>query len=150
MTGLISEHLYRFLEEEKILPEEQKGCKRNNRGTKDQLLSDKAVLRDSKRRSTNLAMAWIDCRKSCDMIPHSWINECCEVFGVAENTKDFLANSMNKWKLELASNGVFLGNVEIRRGIFQGDSLSPLLFVLCMVSLSSILRKVKFHYELWR
>ena len=57
---------------------------------------------------------------------------------------------MNKWKLELASNGVFLGNVEIRRGIFQGDSLSPLLFVLCMVSLSLILRKVKFHYELWR
>ena len=75
MTGIISEHVYRFLEEEKILPEEQKGCKRNNRGTKDQLLSDKAVLRDSKRRSTNLAVAWIDCRKSCDMIPHSWINE---------------------------------------------------------------------------
>ena len=76
------------------------------------------MLRDSKRRSTNLAMAWIDCRKSCDMIPHSWIKECREVFGVAENTKNFLVNSMNKWKLELASNGVFLGNVEIRRGIF--------------------------------
>ena len=55
---------------------------------------------------------------------------------------------MNKWKLELVSNGVSLGNIEIRRGIFQGDSsCSPLLFVLCMVSLSLILRKVKFHYE---
>ena len=106
------------------------------------------MLRDSKRRSTNLAMTWIDCRKSCDMIPHSWIKECREVFGVAENTKNFLVNSMNKWKLELASNGVFLGNVEIRRGIFQGDSLSPLLFVLCMVQLSLVLRKIKFHYEL--
>ena len=38
-------------------------------------------------------------------------------------------------------------NVEIRRGIFLGDSLSPLLFVLCMVPLSLILRKMKFHYE---
>ena len=92
-------------------------------------------------------MAWIDYRKACDMIPHSWISECLEVFGVAENTKKFLVNSMNKWKLELTSNGVSLGNVEIRGGIFQGDSLSPLLFVLCMVSLSLILRKVKFHYE---
>ena len=54
---------------------------------------------------------------------------------------------MSKWKLELTSNGVSLGNAEIRRGIFQGDSLSPLLFVLCLVSLSLILRKVKFHYE---
>ena len=99
LAGFISEHLYRFLEEEKILPEEQKGCKRNNRGSKDQLLLDKAVLRDCKRISTNLAMDWIDCRKSCDMIPHSWISECREVFGVAENTKNFLVNSMNKWKL---------------------------------------------------
>ena len=41
---------------------------------------------------------------------------------------------------------VSLGTVKIRRGIFQGDSLSPLLFVLCMVPLSLILRKVKFHY----
>ena len=40
-----------------------------------------------------------------------------------------------------------LGNVKIRRGIFQGDCLSSLRFVLCMVSLSLILRKVRFHYE---
>ena len=138
MTGIISEHVYRLLEEEKILPEEQKGCKRNSRGTEDQLLLDKAVLRDCKRRSTNLAMAWIDCWKSYDMIPHSWFSECRQVFGVAENTKDVLVNNMNKWKLELTSNGVSLGNVEIGRVIFQGDSLSPLLFVLCMVSLSLI------------
>ena len=56
LTGIISEHLYRFLEEEKILPEEQKGCKRNSRGTKDQVLLDKAVLRDCKRRNTNLTV----------------------------------------------------------------------------------------------
>ena len=74
------------------------------------------------------------------MIPHSWFSECRQVFGVAENTKDVLVNNMNKWKLELTSNGVSLGNVEIGRVIFQGDSLSPLLFVLCMVSLSLILR----------
>ena len=94
-------------------------------------------------------MTWIDCQKSYDMIPHSWISECHEVFGVAENTKNVLVNSINELKLELTSNGVSLGNVEIRRGIFQRDSLSPLPFVLCMVSLSLILRKVKFHYELW-
>ena len=42
LTGIISEHFYSFLEEEKILPKEQKGCKRNSRGTKDQVLVDKA------------------------------------------------------------------------------------------------------------
>ena len=53
----------------------------------------------------------------------------------------------NKLKLELTPNGMSLGNVEIKRGIFQGDSLFPLLFVLCMVPLSLILKELKFHYE---
>ena len=44
LTGVIAEEMYRCLEREKILPEEQKGCKR---GRKDQLLIDKTVL-DSK------------------------------------------------------------------------------------------------------
>ena len=40
-----------------------------------------------------------------------------------------------------------LGEVDIKRGIFQGDSLSPLVFVLALIPLSSILRKVKAIYE---
>ena len=35
----------------------------------------------------------------------------------------------------------------MKRGMFQGDSLSPLLFVLSMVPLTLILRKVKAYYE---
>ena len=33
---------------------------------------------------------------------------------------------MKPWKLELTASGEKLGEVDIRRGIFQGDSLSPL------------------------
>ena len=87
LTVIISEHLFCFLEDEKILPEEQKCCQQNRRGTKFQVLLDKAVLRDWKRRSTNLTMALIDYWKAHDMIPHSWISQYIEVFGVAENTK---------------------------------------------------------------
>ena len=40
-----------------------------------------------------------------------------------------------------------LGEVEIKQGIFQGDSLSPLEFVLALIPLSLILRKAKAAYE---
>ena len=110
----------------------------------DQVLVDKAMLKYCKRRSTKLAMVWIDYQKAYDLIPPSWISEWLEVYGVAKN---FVVNSMNKWKLELASNVLSLGNFEIWRGIFQGDSLSTLLFVLRMIPLSLIFKKVKFRYK---
>ena len=42
MTGVTAGSMYTFLDENKILPEEQKGCR--NRGTKDQLLIGRMVL----------------------------------------------------------------------------------------------------------
>ena len=37
--------------------------------------------------------------------------------------------------------------VDVNTGIFQGDSLSPLIFVTCMIPLSLLLKKVKASYE---
>ena len=136
LTGILANEMYEFLDNNNIFPEEQKGCKRKSRGTKDQLLIDKAVLKDCKVRKTNLGMAWIDYRKAFDMVPHSWILECMSMFGIAKNMEEFLKNSMAKWKTELFVYGQSLGQVNIKRGIFQGDSLSPLLFVLCMIPLT--------------
>ena len=49
LTGVIAEDMYTYLEKENLLPNEQKGCKRNSRGTKDQLLIDKTVLKDCRK-----------------------------------------------------------------------------------------------------
>ena len=92
MASVVAEVMYKHLEG--ILPEEQKGCWRRSRGTKDQLLNDKAILKDYKRRHTNLAMAWIDYRKAYDMVPHNWIRECLEMFSIALNVREFLLSRM--------------------------------------------------------
>ena len=73
-------------------------------------------------------MAWIDYRKPYDMVRHLWIIECLDLFGVAENIKSLLSNGMEKWKVMLCSGNSELSEVEIKRGIFQGDSLSRLVF----------------------
>ena len=39
----------------------------------------------------------------------------------------------------LTANGEVLGEVEIKRGIFRGDSLSPLLFIMALISLTMLL-----------
>ena len=57
MTGMLAEKMYSHLERENVPPSEQKIRRRGSRGTKDQLFIDRTLLRDSKRRNTNLAMA---------------------------------------------------------------------------------------------
>ena len=102
--SIVSEDIYCFMENENLFPEEQKSCRRKSRGTKDQLLSDKAILKDYVKRRINLAMALIDYRKAYDFVPHSWILECLDMLGIAENVRTFLEKSMKKWKLRLTSN----------------------------------------------
>ena len=65
---------------------------------------------------------------------------------VAENMITFLQKSMVNWKTELTSCGETLGFVDIKRDIFQGDSLSPLIFTVCMVPFTKILQDAKAGY----
>ena len=148
LTSVLADSIYSYLEENELLPTEQKGCRRKSRGTKDQLLIDKTILRDCKKKNKNLAMAWVDYKKAYDMVPHSWIVESMKLVNISKNIIDFLTRSSETWKTELTACGEALGEIDINRGIFQGDSLSPLLFVLCMIPLSNVLKKMTPGYTL--
>ncbi len=50
LTGICADKIYDHLRDNNLLPEEQKGCRRKSRGTKDQLLIDKAVVREARRK----------------------------------------------------------------------------------------------------
>ena len=58
------------------------------------------------------------------------------MFEIVENLRMFLQMSMQQWRLLLMANNEDLREVNVKRGIFQGDSLLPLLFVLSMVTVS--------------
>ena len=114
MTGVIADQIYAHLDQEKLLPEEQKRCRKGSRGHDDLLYIDTAVIKEVKSRKKNLAMAWIDYKKAYNMVSDSWIIKCLGFFGVAENIKSLLVNSMEKWKVMLCSENSELGEVEIK------------------------------------
>ena len=68
---------------------------------------------------------------------HLWIRHCMKMFGVAENMIGLLLSSMRT--LLTAGNEV-LDKANMRRGIFQGDSLFPMLItnVICIVRQGTI------------
>lgn len=148
LSSIIAEEIYQHLDHYKLIPVEQKGCRKESRGAKDQLLIDKMVLKDCKQRKTNLYATWIDYKKAYDSVPHSWILKSLELMKVNREVIRFLSMSMEKWNTQLMINGEEIGQCKIRRGIFQGDSLSPLLFVISMIPLTQILHKTGAGYQL--
>ena len=82
-------------------------------------------------------MAWIGYKKAYDMISHSWIIESLDLLGVAENIKNLLVNSVEKWKVTLSSGNSELVKVEIKRGIFYSSRRFFIHFSVCF-SIDSI------------
>ena len=93
-------------------------------------------------------MTWVDYKKAYDMVPHSWIIATMGMVGLVGNIIGLIKQSMNKWKTNLYANGKLLGSVPIRTGIFQGDSLAPLQFVIALLPLTHILRETGMGYQL--
>ena len=102
LTGILAGEIYSFMEDQNILPKEQKGSRKGFRGCLDFLYIDKKIMKEVKQRKKNIAMCWLDYRKAYDLVPHSWLKECVSMFGVAENVKDLLTKSStlaSRWRL---------------------------------------------------
>ena len=101
---------------------------------------DMAILDNCKKRKKNLPTAWIDYKKACDSIPHSWILKCLQMYKIHPVLITSIEETMSQWKTNMTlihKEGVLeTGPIRIKRWIVQGDSLSPLLFTMSLNPLS--------------
>ena len=102
--------------------------KKDSWEAKDQHLIDKQILEAPMKHQCSLAMGWINYKLAYDMVPHRWMIEAMKMVGIADNIVNLFENSKETWSTELIVCNESLGEV-VRRGIFHGDSFSPLLFL---------------------
>ena len=114
------------------------------------LYIDQHILNESKTRRKNLAVAWIDYKKAYDMLPQSWILHCLKMYKISHEVINFIKQTMKTWGVELTAGGRSIAETKIQRGIFQGDAISPLLFIIAVMPLNHILRKCSAGYKLSR
>jgi hypothetical protein len=140
LTEIIARQISTHLEEQDLLTAEQKGCHPGSKGCKDQLMIPKAIYEDCKRRKKNLSIAWMDYQKAFDSVPHSWVEKSIELVGLNSKIVRFCKLSMDKRKtaLQLKTKQEVMNSqpIQIRRGIFQGDSLLSLLFCIALAPLT--------------
>ena len=89
LTGLIADEVYNYLVKENLLPEEQKGCRKNSKGTAVLLYIDRMIPREVRMRKKNLAVGWIDYQKAYDNVAHSWVLECRTILGLMRKLTAF-------------------------------------------------------------
>ena len=82
------------------------------------------------------------------MVPRSWIIDCLNMYKISNEVIKFIEKAIETWRVKLTAGGKGLAEVKIQRGIFQGDALLPLLFVIAMVWLNHLLRKCTGGYKL--
>ena len=140
-TAQIREKNYYSLTSRRLFPDEQKGCRKGSWGTAELLYIDQHILNENKTRRKNLAMVWIDYKKAYDMVPQSWILHCLKMYKISHEVIYFIEQTMKTWRVDLTAGGRSLAETKMQRGIFQGDALSSLLFIIAMVPLNHTLRK---------
>ena len=131
-----------------MFPDEQKGRCKGSRGTAELLYIDQHILNESKTRRKNLVIAWIDYKKAYDMVPQSWIIHCLIMYKISHEVMNFIEKTVETWRVELTAGGRSLAETKIQRGIFSGDALPPLFFIIAMMPLNHILRKCAAGYKL--
>ena len=152
LTGILASRIEKHLLDNNILAEEQQGARRGSYGTKQQLIINKSLLEHAIKSRRNISVTYYDYAKAYDSVPHEWIIETLKTYKISSNIINFLKWVMPMWRTKLIlrhKNGVMeVNDILIRRGIFQGDILSPLLFILAINPVSFLLEKSQLGYKI--
>ena len=147
ITSCVSELIYEHLDKYSLLTEQQKGCRKQSQGCKEQLTIDSVILKQVYKNKSDLYTMYIDYQKAYDSVPHTWLLQVLNIYNIHPQLVTFLQTVMRNWttklKLTTLNENIETGKIKIQRGIFQGDALSPLWFCLALNQLSNILNGTK-------
>ena len=73
LISVLTDRTFTPAKKNDLFPLEQKGCRRDSYGCKDQLMINKMIFENCKKRKRNLSCAWIDYKKAFDSVTHEWI-----------------------------------------------------------------------------
>ena len=83
-----------------------------------------------------MTMTWVDFRKAYDSVSHTWLLEAMRSVGVSDQWLEFLSREMPNWQTRIGDR-----TIKILRGLFQRDSLAPLMFVISLIPITKALNE---------
>ena len=146
-TNCINTFLTDPTERNHIITQEQVAGKKGVWGATEQLLINKNILKEVKVKRRNLYTVWLDYKKAFDSIPHKWLLYALKLAKVPDDLITAIKNLTESWYTKLHLYGknanITTDLIKVLKGIYQGGSLSVILFVLSLNPLSHLLQSTK-------
>ena len=137
------DHIYK----NNIVTPEQAAGKKRLRGNVEQLLINRSILKEVRSMRRNLVTVWLNQRKAFHLIPHSWLLHALKLAKLPNYLLSSIENLTESWcaklKLIVKDDSIVSNIIKIIRGIYQGDSLSVIRFVLAPNPLCYLLRSTQ-------
>ena len=142
LNTFLSDHCYK---NQIISPEQAAGKK--GIGCTEQQLINKAIMTEVRKKRRNLITIWLDYKKAFDSVPHEWLIYALKLAKVPPQLVSSKEHLLTQWctivHLDGENDSITTDIIQFMKGIFQGDSLSVLLFILTVNHLSFLLRNLK-------
>ena len=141
-TSCLNSFLCNHCATNNILTPEQAGGKKNAWSTTELLLLNKSVLKEERNKKCTLYTVWLDYRQAFDSVTHEWLLYALTLAKVPEKLIASKRELTKAWKTKLQLNGthesIMTEIINFFKGIFQGDSLSVILFILSVNALAHL------------
>ena len=82
----------------------------------------------------------LDQEKAFDRVDRTFLMKVLETFGFGQNFRRWISVLYNNASMRVLVNGFLTDRIFLERGVRQGDSLSPLLYILCAEVLAANIR----------
>ena len=111
-----------------VITSEQAAGKKGVWDCVEQLLLNKVVLSEVKKKRQNIFTVWLDYKNAFDSVPHKWLLYALQLAKVPAQLIETIKHLTNQWGTVLhliGKNETIISDViKFLKGIFQGDSLS--------------------------
>ncbi|UYV64540.1 hypothetical protein LAZ67_3001142 [Cordylochernes scorpioides] len=134
-TTILRNRLNNWIEKREIILENQAGFRKNRSCTDHILLLNSLIQLSLRRKRGKLYVFFVDLTKAFDTVPHDLLWQKLHKMGISNKFVMLIKNFYQEAKITIRSKGQYSSNVKINSGVLQGESLSPLLFILYMADL---------------
>ena len=103
------------------------------------------ILNHCKHHRKTVHVTWFDLEDAFGSVPHDLIPISLKRMHLPDNIRAYVSSLYSKLKGKVRTDDFVSDKFEFKKGVFQGDPLSPLVFLICFNPIIEHLKKYEHH-----